>query len=398
MKPLSPVDAIAPAFSRMRTVLMPPAHAAGAPQRFRFGFFLKMVLVAALTNAAFYGASFGFGLQGVGFAASAAGASVSHRHIYHTPSFLAHQAAFVAPSGTAVAITAALVIAGLIALGLWVLCGWLWSRLRFTLFDLVVYRGGRVAVAWSEYGQQAWRYFGLMVLVGLALVLLVAATAGPLFLHLFAVLRHMTPQQINANPAVIFEHILPMYGVIFLFGLTATVADAVTQDFLLPPMAIEDAPLEVAFGRFFSLVRDRFWGLLGYLLLRFVMEIGLTWAALMAVFVVLLILGLGGAGVGFVLYRSLWHLGGFSAAMFVAYCVVAGLILLALYLLAMICVYGIVALFKQCYAVYFYGSHYQELGNRIEPPEQEAAPVTVIPPPTLAPDLKPGLEPPPPIW
>jgi len=395
MKPLSPVDAIAPAFSRMRTVLTPPAGTPGEPQRFRFGFFFKMVLVAALTNAAFYGASFGFGLQGAGFAASAAGTTMTHRHIYHAPSFIAHQAAFVAPSGTAVAITAALAIAGLIALALWVLCGWLWSRLRFTLFDLVVYRGGRVAVAWSEYGRQAWRYFGLMVLVGLALLLMVAATAGPLFLHLFAVLRHMTPQQINADPAVIFEHILPMYGVIFLFGLTATVADAITQDFLLPPMALEDAPLEVAFGRFFSLVRDRFWGLLGYLLLRFVMEIGLTWAALMAVFVVLLILGLGGAGIGFILYRALWHLGGFSAAMFVAYCVVAGLILLGLYLLAMICVYGIVALFKQCYAVYFYGSHYRELGNRIEPPEPTPAPEPVVPPP---PSLSPGLEPPPPIW
>ncbi len=393
MKPLSPVDAIAPAFSRMRTVLIPPADVPGAPQRFRFGFFFKMVLVAALTNAGFYGVSFGFGMQGVGFAASAAGTSISHRHIYHQPSFLVHRASFVAPSGTAVAVIAAFVIAGLIALALWILCGWLWSRLRFTLFDLVVYRGGRVAMAWSEYGRQAWRYFGLMVLVGLALLLLIAATAGPLFLHLFAILRHMTPQQINANPAVIFEHILPMYGVIILFGLTATIADAITQDFLLPPMALEDAPLETAFARFFSLLRDRFWGVVGYLLLRFVMEIGLTWAALMAAFVVLLILGLGGAGIGFVLYRSLWHLGGLSAAMFVAYCVVAGLILLGLYLVAMTCVYGIVALFKQCYAVYFYGSHYQELGNRIEPPEPGRVEVPVVPAP-----LPSSLEPPPPIW
>lgn len=389
MKPLSPVEAIAPAFSRMRTVLLTPA-AAGEPQRFRFGFFFKMVLVGALSNAGFYGASLGFGMQGMGFAASAAGTTIRHRHIYHVPSLVAHQAAFVAPSGTVVAIVAALAIAALIGLSLMVLFGWLWSRLRFTFFDLVVYRGGRVALAWSEYGRQAWRYLGLMALVALALLLLIAVTAGPLFVHLFAVLRHMTPQQINANPAVIFEHVLPMYGVIFLFGLAATVADAVTQDFLLPPMALEDAPLEGAFSRFFALLRDRFWGVVGYLLLRFVMEIGLSWAALMAVFMVLLLLGMGGAGIGFVLYRALWHAGGLAAAMFIAYCVVAGLILAGLYLLAMICVYGTVALFKQCYAVYFYGSHYQQLGDRLEPPAAEPASLPIA-------TLPPGLEPPP-IW
>lgn len=377
MKPLSPVDAIAPSFSRMRTIVAPPAIP------FRFAFFLKIAAVAALTNAGFYGAGVGFGMQGMGLGLRASGAAITHRHSY-----------FVASSGTAAVLVTAVVLAGAIALALSILFGWLCCRLRFTLFDLVVYRGGKVALAWSKYSRQSWRYFGLMFLMTLALLLLLVSMAGPLFLHLFTVIRHMNPQQINTNPLVIFELILPLYGVMALFGLVATTLDAVTQDFLLPPIAIEDAPLESAFGRFFDLLRARFWSVVAYLLLRFVIAIGLTWAGLMAVFLVLFVLGLGGAGIGFVLYRSLWHLGGASAILFVLYCVFAGLILLALYLLAMICVYGIVALFKQCYAAYYYGSFYQQLGNRLEPPEEISVAIPVVPPPAMPP----GLESPPSIW
>lgn len=234
-----------------------------------------------------------------------------------------------------------------------------------------------------------------MVLLGLALLLILASTAGPLFVHLFAVLRHMTPQQINTNPVVIFEHILPLYGVLALFGVVATIVDAVTQDFLLPPMALEDAPLESAFSRFFGLVRTRFWSVAAYLLLRFVMELGLTWAGLAAVFLVVLVLAIGGTVVGFVLYHALWHVGGAAAIVFILYCVAAGLILFALFMLAMICIYGIVALFKQCYAVYFYGSYYQELGSRLDPPEPSLAP---LPEPPAPAGLPPALGSPPPIW
>lgn len=143
MKPLSPVDAIAPAFSRMRTLLLPPADP-GQPRRFRFGFFFKMVLVAALTNAGFYGGSLGFSLQGAGAALRGTTAVPFHRHAHY----------LLATSGPAAALLTALVLGGVIALALSVLFGWLWCRLRFTLFDLVVYCRGQVAVAWSRYGAQ----------------------------------------------------------------------------------------------------------------------------------------------------------------------------------------------------------------------------------------------------
>src|SRR5277367_5008601 len=56
---LSPLNALGPAFRRTREVLATP---------FRLGFFLKIALIAALTQPAFYSASLSYPLQGAQFA------------------------------------------------------------------------------------------------------------------------------------------------------------------------------------------------------------------------------------------------------------------------------------------------------------------------------------------
>ncbi|MGA8109624.1 MAG: hypothetical protein WB974_09325 [Acidobacteriaceae bacterium] len=373
MKPLSPVDAISPAFSRTRTLLLPPEAAPGMPGSFRFGFFLKMAAIAALTQPSFYGIAFSFFADGIVLGLGMAGISL-HRT---TSTYL------LAGGASTVAI-AVLAILGAIAAAFWILMGWLWCRLRFTLFDLVVYRHGRVGQAWAPYRSQAWRFFGLMFLVALALLLLLAVTAGPLFLHLFLALRHLTPQEIDSDPTLVMSHIFPMYGVIFLFAIVASVAEAVTEDFILPPLAIEDAPLGSAFSRFFAFLRERPGHCALYLLLRFVLEVGLTWVGLMAVFIVLGVALVVGGGAGFLLYHFLWHAGPGGATVFILYCVIAGLLVLALYLLLLCALYGAIALVKQSFAVCFYGSWYQPLGDRLEPPPVPATwPSTPAPiPPT----------------
>lgn len=374
MKPLSPVDAVVPAFSRIPTVLTPPAQ----PGTFRFGFFLKMAAVGAFTNPGFYGTTLACAGLGLSFTMLALTGRIWHSEW------------MAAPAAGALLLTAS-VMAAVAALALSLLLAWLWCRLRFTLFDLVVGRRGQVAAAWSAYGAQSWRYLGLMVLVTLALLLLAASTAGPLFLRFIAAIRGMTLQQINASPAVVFAHILPVYGILFVLEVTATFADAIAQDFLLPPMALEDAPLQSAFGHLFRLLRDRFWSVVGYLLLRFALEIGLTCAGMLAVLLLLGAAAAAAAGLGFILYGALWHLGGAAALAFILYCAAAATLLLGLWLLAMIAAYGVLAIFRQCYAIYFYGSYYQELGNRLEPPEQTAAA-------PLAPVVPPLLPQPPPVW
>jgi hypothetical protein len=385
MNPLSPVDAISPAFSRTRTLLVPPDPAPGVPAPFRFWFFLKIAVIAALTQPNVYGFLFGMFFEFLAVIVGVAG-SLGHRAFN--------------PSSVHPVLVIAIAMAAFVLLAISVLCAWLWCRLRFTLFDLVVYRHGQVARSWAPYGAQAWRFFGLMVLVALALLLLLAVTAGPLILHFLLAVRHLTPQQINNDPALVLSHIFPMYGAIFLFIIIATIADAIAQDFILPPLAVEDAPLGSAFSRFFQFLRAHFGRFALYLLLRFVLELGLTWVGLMGLFIVFGIALLGGGGIGFLLYHLLWHAGPGGVTLFVLYCLAAGLLLVALYLLLTFALYGAVALVKQCFAVYFYGSYYPALGDRLEPPPP-AAPAGFVPPnplpQPLAPLPNPSLPDPPPL-
>jgi hypothetical protein len=382
MKPLSPVDAVAPAFRRMRTILLPPAglsgQAAGGNAPFRFWFFVKVAIIAALTQSSFYGAAIAVFVDGIFFALNFSGVLSGKR----LPA--AGALRFASPM-----IVAALIVAGALAVALWVFLGWIWSRLRFTLFDLVAYRHGRAGLAWSRYGAQAWRYLGMAILIALVFLLLLSLTAGPLILHLILTLRGMTPGQINADPFVILAHIFPLYGIIFLFSVLGAIADTVMQDFLLPPMAMEDAPVEQTAGLFLRLLRDHPGGVIVYALLRFAIQIGLGMAGGIAVFLVLGLAVAFGGGAGFVLYRGFVHAGPGGMAIFVLYCVAAGLAVAALYLLALVCIHGCIAVFKECYAVYFYGGYYPPLGSQMEPPPGDwSANPPPAPPP--APPFAPG--------
>ncbi|HEX3663272.1 MAG TPA: hypothetical protein VHU89_17680 [Acidobacteriaceae bacterium] len=374
MNPLSPVDALSPAFSRARTILTRPSPWPGRPSPFRFWFFLKIAVVAALTQPNIYGMLFGVFFEFLAVGSGVLGA-LSHHAIH--------------PSALHPVLFGALAVALFVLALLVVFFAWVWCRLRFTLFDLVLYRHGRVARAWTPYRSQAWRFFGLMVVVALALLLLLAVTAGPLLLHLILTVRHMNPQQINRDPAFLFSTIFPMYGIMFLFMLVALVADAVTQDFILPPMALEDAPLGLSFARFFAYLRQRFGSFLGYLLLRFVLELGLSWIGGMALMVVLFLAGGTGVGIGVVLFRAFWHTGPGGIALFVLYCLFAGAILVAAYLLLCMALYGTVAVIKESYAIYYYGGHYPPLGDRLDPQETPLATSATPPPAAPLPPFEP---------
>lgn len=371
MKPLSPVDAVSPAFSRTRTLLYPPGPAPGLNAPFRLGFFLKIVIVAALTQGNVYALVLGMAAEIigvlVGVGAGILGVAV-HMHAPFENGTGSFTSIFV--------VVAAVALFCVLAIG--VVLGWLWCRLRFTLFDLVLYRHGLVSRAWLPYRSATWRLFGLMILIGLSLMLLGAITAGPLFLHLFLAIRHLTPQEINNDSTVLLSHIFSLYGVLLLIGLLTFVAEAVTQDFILPPMALEDAPLASACGRFLGFLRERFWYFALYLLLRFALELGLGWVGIMALFIVLAIVGVAGGGAGFFLYHFFWHAGPAGMTLFIVYCVVAGLLFIALYLLLLFALYGVIALVKQSYAILFYGGYYPALGEQLERGDALAAPAGAI--------------------
>jgi hypothetical protein len=351
MKSQSPIDAVGPAFARARSVLLPPGMEPGKNAPFRFWFLVKMALAGALTQPGAY--AFGIAIfveavilvfffsGGVGFRFPGAETARDARFL------------------------AATVVLGGVALAVWVLLGWLWSRLRFTLFEMAVDRHGRVGLAWSHYAVQAWRYLALTILVSLATLLLLALTAGPLLFHLYGVFRHATPQQINADPSIVFSQIFPLYGIVFGFALLFALVDAIMQDFLIPPMAMDDESVEDAFGRFVDLLRNRPGYVALYFLLRFALQMGLSTAGGIAIFVVFGILFAGGFGIGFVLHHAFIHQGMVGPAIFYSYCAVAGSAGFALYVLSILVINGSMAVFRECYAVEFYGSFYAHLGSRL---------------------------------
>jgi uncharacterized membrane protein len=110
---------------------------------------------------------------------------------------------------------------------------------------------------------------------------------------------------------------------------------------------------------------------------------------MLLVFLALLLAGLAIFGVGALLYHLLWT-SLVGQVVCVALAIAVGLVALAVYLAAIVSVYGISAVFKQSYAAYFFGGRYPELGDRLEPPAlslvvEEAT--GVAPPPAPDPGL-----------
>jgi hypothetical protein len=375
---LSPLDALGPAFRRTREVLATP---------FRLGFFLKIALIAALTQPSFYSASLSYPIQGAQFAVLR---GAGHRSALGVSGYGDQ---FMGGSGLAAFGLIALLAAIVVGLALWVLIAYLYCRLRFTLFDLVVYKRGLVGRAWSAYGRQSWRYFGLVMLVSLAFLVVAALIIGPAMLNFVRAVRPLAAEGPNANPFQMLGAMLPFLAAIFAVAALWAVVDSLMQDFLLPPMAIDDAPLESAFGRFFALMRANFGSVVIYVLLRFAVGIGLTWILMLVLFAGLMVVGLAIYGVGVLLYHALWA-SLVGQVICVSLGILVGLVIVVVYLMAIISIYGIAAVFKQSYAVYFFGGRYPALGDRLEPP---VGAVEYSEPPLSSPPLPP-LEEAPPVW
>lgn len=366
MKILSPTEAVGPAFRRTREVMASPFH---------LGFFLKIAVVAALTQPAFISVMVSYPLQAVQVVVG----SMAARH----PLRSGFNAAWQPGMST---VTGVVLLAVLLLLGLffWAAVVYLFCRLRFTLFDLIVYKQGSIRRSWIKYGSQAWRYVGVMLLASLAFFLVAAISAGPFFLKMLRAMRAEALQGSNPNPLPLLAAMLPVLVVLFLLALCWMIVDTVLQDFVLPPMALEDAPIGGAFRRFFLLLQEGPAMFLGYLLVRFVLSIGISWVLLTLVGIVLLVAGAGCGLVSLLLYRTMWHGGVVMQFGFVLIVAVLAVVLIALYLMAMVSIYGTVGVLKESYAVFFYGSRYARLGDLLEPPEKDRTDVQTVFPQDLS--------------
>jgi hypothetical protein len=336
MSAISAVDAIGPAIQRTRNFLFRP---------FRWGTFLKLCLVALLTEGA--GGNFNFSVPG--------GQPSHHTHIAHSPFTLTPGLVAAIAAGALVLIVLSLIVPYLI------------TRLRFAYFHCLIHNTSEIRPGWRLYRTQATRFFWLSVVVGLCFLLLVAIIAIPFAVGIWR-LFHRTPMGSSFDLGLFLSLVLPLIPIIFLVVLAGIATDLILRDLMLPHFALENATAGQAWDAVWPRIRAEKGPFFVYALLRVILPI----VAIMAVFLALIIPGFIVAA-AFALIEVGIHSAsagatGGAAITAILLQILVGLVAFGILLFAGLCVGGPLGTAIREYALLFYGGRYQRLGEILFPP------------------------------
>jgi hypothetical protein len=329
---------ISPAFERTKQFLFKP---------FRMGRFLKLTLVALLTEGGSAGIS-----SGGNFPSSMHPGSSAPQNLPHIDwPALTHWATHLALIGAVVL---------LITLPIGLLVSYLLIRLRFSYFDCVLRQQDQISPAWGIYHRQALRYLGLTVLVGLGFWIVLIPIGYGVYEHFKPLIQSI----FSGHPPDLWD-LLPIFFVIapliMLLALVAAIVQMVMSCFVLPRMALEDASIGDALSDVWSDMAAEPGQFLLFAFLRLVLALAGTIIGGIAIFFpagILFVLG-----VIFVLVVK-------SMSMMLAFILGIPLAILAIALLLgiVIAVHGTVGTFMRNYAILFYGGRYPVLGSMLPPP------------------------------
>lgn len=340
MPAISAVDAISPAIQRTKTFLFRP---------FRWGTFLKLCLVTLLTEG--FGGNFNFSMPG--------GQSSSHAHIDHSP--------FIFKPAFTPGLVATIAAGALVLIALAFILYYLITRLRFAYFHCLIHNTKEIRPGWRLYRTQAARFFWLNVVVGLCFLLLVAIIALP-FVAGFWRLVHRTPTGAQPNLGLLLSLVLPLIPIFFLLILAGVLADLILRDLILPHFALDNATAGQAWAAVWTRIRTEKGPFFVYALLRVILPI----VALMALFLVLVIPGLIVVAVFALIevgiHAALAGATGAAAMAGILGQVLVGLVAFGIVLFAGLCLGGPLGTAIRQYALLFYGSRYQRLGEILFPP------------------------------
>jgi len=361
---LSAVDAIAPAFARMRAQLFQP---------FRMSIWARLAVVALTTGELSGnwsgGTNFslppqwgGGGKEGWRSALSVAVPSTSDAVLEYLPWIV-------------------LGVALLFLLGvLWLYCSCVF---RVVLFEAVLHARCEIRAGWRRWQSAGLSYF-LWTLAFLAVSLgaLAMLVGVPVFLAWRAGLFKNTGQ----NFGILLAGGVLLFFVFLGLLLMSYAIDLLARDFVIPVMALENVGVIDGWRRFLPMLRAEKGNFVIYVLMKIVLAVGSEILFAIVNFFVLLIclIPLGIVGVsGYLIFTSLglsWNITTILLA------VAAGLLALAgiLYLLALVYSPGLV--FFQSYAIHFFGARYPRLGALLNPPSPPL-------PPPAAPPLEPAPSP-----
>jgi hypothetical protein len=343
----SAAEAISPALSRTKRLLFQP---------FRWGTYLKLCAIAVFTEGLTN--NFNSNRNSHGWSESAPSFSV--------PSF--------SPG-----LIATIVAAAIVGIVLACLLFYLVVRLRFALFHCLVHQTTAIAPGWRLYRQQAGRFFVFNIMVGVVYLLVAAATVLP-FVFRFIRFYHDSKIAGHVDWGELLSLALPFVPVLLLLLFVCILVDLVVRDFMMPHIALENAPVVEAWeAALANIAADKgaffFYAVLR-LLLPLVAVIGLAIVLTIPVLIVLGIPGMMLAGMNVALAHAdgaILMLGK-SAEILMGFLIFAAGVTIALGFFGPLCIA------MRNYALVFYGGHYAPLGNLLYPPAPSAPVGAVVSP------------------
>lgn len=327
MRPISASQLIAPAIERTRLLLFRP---------FAWKTFLKLSCVAVLTEG--FSGNFNFSRP----AHSTSPASMpSPGNFTFTPEWIA-----------------LFVVLGVGSLIVGAILFYLIVRLRFALFNCLVFGTTEIRPGWRKYRAPAGRFFWLSVVVGVVFLAVVATVAVPFvfgFIHLF-----QGSQGGHLDVPAFLSVFLPLIPVVLLIVCAAIAVDIVLRDLMLPHMALDDATAGAAWTAVWAAIAREKGAFFFYAFLRVVVPLAVLIGVGMVVAIPMVILAVCVA----LAYKS-------SLALAIA----VGLMAFAIGIALLLGIGGPVGIAVRNYALLFYGGRYAKLGDLIAPEPPPLAPL-----------------------
>jgi hypothetical protein len=349
--PLNAIDAISPAFDRIKRQLFQP---------FRFGFWARMALVALASGEFYGGGSWGgmhFNLPSSRRNPGYVFLSEMRPHWEYLLRYLPW-----------------IILGVILAFVLLVMWIYISSVFRFILFDSVL--TGRCAI--KEQWRQ-WRFLGMSfflwrICLGLGIMAALGILGGAGALAAISTGALKDPRQ----------HILLLvlggivaFLVLVCFVILAALIALFARDFVVPVMAVENVGVVEGWRRVINLLRLEAKAYAGYVLMKIVLVVGSAILfgilTLIAVFLIFIPISIAGVAAYF-FAKSHGLLLSFPA---IAIGVVLGALALALvfYVSAFISVPAM--MFFQAYVIHFLGTRYPALGARISTTPTPPAPTSL---------------------
>jgi hypothetical protein len=344
MSAYSATAVITPAIERTRQFLFRP---------FYLGRFLKLTLVAALTEGGMSSCNLNSGSS----SKSSGGSLGGLNHPFHLPLMHWQTLALI---GLAIGVA-------LIGIPILILIRYLLIRLRFSFFDCVLLNQDKIGPGWRKYHRQALRYLGMSLCVTAAWWLLLIPVG-------YEVYQHFKPlfQTLFSGGNFTFWDVLPLFGTIIplviVWTLGAYLVDTTLGCFALPRIALEDASIAEAFEEVWSDLQAEPGQFALFFLFRALLGIAATILAFIVLFIPLVIVALLGVAVGLLLKAI-------STTAMIALGIPALIVVLILILAAVIGLSGTIGTFRRNYALLFYGGRYPELAAILWPPQVPASTV-----------------------